>query len=103
MKPETLEDIGSWGMILIGLTLALLAMLYFFPPTNAELSTPGQQDITDLEKSKMQTVYEDDKKKVMLPYDPDKVMTYIMIAIILAFGSGVITGYAAYKYKRKSI
>ena len=72
---------------------------------NAQLLSPApQQELTDLEKSKMQTVYEDQEKKVMLPYDPDKVMMYLAITIMMAFISGIITGYTIQKYRKpKSI
>lgn len=87
-------------ILLLGLTIFTIIALYEWQRANGELSSPSQPELTDLEKSKMQTVYEDDKKKVMLPYDPDKVMFYLSIAIIMAFGSGIITGYATHKYSK---
>jgi len=101
MKPSLLQ-----AGIITNLSLVALSIVsYFIISTYAEISSPAPQDLTDLEKSKMQTIYEDDKKKVMLPYDPDKVAMFMLIAIIFAFISGVLTGYAGYKYliKPKSI
>ena len=97
MKQIKLEIIAIGLIIFTGSGLSLNTIITF-----AELSSPtAELPIPELEKSKMQTIYEDDKKKIMLPYDPELISHYMIVGMFMTFLGGACAGYVLNEMIRK--
>lgn len=88
---ETLGNIGyyfSISIIIASSFMLVLTIVY------AELSVPQQAiQVPELEKSEMQTIYEDQEKKIMLPYDPERINHFLIVGMIMTFLGGMGGGY----------
>ena len=79
-------------LLMIFLSLGILG--FYLQYANAELSIHTTDlEVPSLEKSKMQTIYEDQEKKIMLPYDPERINHFMMVGILLTFIGGMGGGY----------
>ena len=91
---ESTQLIYKFTLIRLELTITVLSIMIFFPTAFAELTNPTTSiQVPELEKSDMQTIYEDQEKKIMLPYDPEKITHFLMVGMLLTFIGGMGSGY----------